>query len=154
MPKIRSAPLQLSFLTPMASPEQVKRYLAYWFQLGKKVKVDNAEAEIFPKSVLQGDRYSPEFEQCWEQILQSDLAKCYLEGSNQTLSQLLQPNWDIYPCARCDMPVPILSVGLQSPDCACADLPLWPDTELPQPRSPIDSRDRLGSIRNRLTQKP
>jgi len=56
----------------MASPEQVKSYLAHWFQLGKKVRTDNAKEEFFPRSVIQGDRYSPEFEQCWEQILQSN----------------------------------------------------------------------------------
>ena len=135
----------------MASPEQVKRYLAHWFQLGKKVKVDDAK-EFLPESILQGDRYSPEFEQCWEQILRSNLEKCYLEGTNQTLSELLQPSWDIDACARCEMPVPILSVGVQPLECPCADLPLWPDTELPQPRSPINSRAWLGNIRDRLAQ--
>ncbi|MBW4661780.1 MAG: hypothetical protein KME15_24180 [Drouetiella hepatica Uher 2000/2452] len=136
----------------MASFEQVKRYLAHWFQLGRKVKIGTAE-ELLPKSVLQGDRYSPEFEQCWAQILQSNLEKCYLEGTNQTLSELLQPTWEINPCARCEMPVPILSVGVQPLECPCADLPLWPDTELPQPRSPIGSRDRLADIRDRLAQR-
>jgi len=135
----------------MASPEQVKSYLAHWFQLGKKVKIDNTKEEFFSNSVIQGDRYSPEFEQCWEQISTSDLGKCYLEGTSQTLSDLLQPTWEINPCARCAMPVPILSVGIQTPACVCADLPLWPDTELPPPRSPMDSRDRLGDIRDRLT---
>jgi len=40
----------------MATKQEVRGYLAYWFQLGKKVITDNGKASFLPKSVLNGDR--------------------------------------------------------------------------------------------------
>ncbi|MCU0534731.1 MAG: hypothetical protein MUD14_12630 [Hydrococcus sp. Prado102] len=133
----------------MASQENVKQYLAYWFQLGKKVVFGNGQEVLLPKSIIEGDRYSKEFESCWQRILASRVT-CYLEGTEQTIEQLLSPMWDIDPCARCGMPVPAIELGIQPNSCPCNDLPNWPNTQLPSPRAPIDSSARLNRIKERL----
>jgi hypothetical protein len=139
----------------MASPDQVKQYLAYWFQLGKKVVVPNSRETLLPQPVLQGDRYSPEFEACWQRLSGPRNQDSYLEGTDQTIGELLTSAWDVNACARCDMPIPVLSLGARSPACPCEDLPSWPNTDLPQPRSPISTSAQLSNIRDRLraTQK-
>ena len=50
----------------MASESEVRKYIAYWFQLGKKVLIRNGSEGLLPKSVNAGDRYSNEFEECWQ----------------------------------------------------------------------------------------
>ncbi|MBE9178351.1 hypothetical protein IQ268_07085 [Oculatella sp. LEGE 06141] len=136
----------------MASEAQVRQYLAYWFQLGKKVVIHDGRETLLPQPVIQGDRYSAEFESCWQRVTASNSGTCYLEGTNQTIDELLSSRWDVSSCARCAMPVPQLNLGTPSLECPCTDLPGWPDTELPQPRSPVDSTDRLNQIRDRLLQ--
>ncbi|MBF2080417.1 MAG: hypothetical protein IGR76_18340 [Synechococcales cyanobacterium T60_A2020_003] len=136
----------------MASPEHVRQYLAYWFQLGKRVLLKNGEESLLPEPVFQGNRYSDSFERCWNYILRSESGDCYLEGTRQTIAELLSPSWDVVSCARCDMPVPMIVLGnaADSVSCPCSDLPSWPDTELPAPRSAVDSTDKLDRIRRRL----
>lgn len=135
----------------MASPAQVKQYLTYWFQLGKKLVVPQAQLKVLPQPVIQGDRYSSEFESYWERIISGEWKNCYLEGTVQTIEQLLLPSWEISACARCSMPVPMLSLGVRDiADCPCFDLPFWPDNELPLPRAPIDTQSQLSLIRDRL----
>lgn len=138
----------------MASEEQVKQYLAYWFQLGKKVAIRNGKETLLPKSVLQSDHYSQDFENCWQLILSPESGDCYLEGTKETIAQLLTPSWDVSPCARCAMPVPVRHVGMPPELCPCNNLPNWPNTELPAPRSPVDSQARLSQIRERLLKSP
>lgn len=141
----------------MASPDQVKRYLAYWFQLGKRLVINNGQEQLLPRPVLWGDRYSPEFEACWQRAIAPGGHNCYLEGTSQTIEELLSGAWEINPCARCEMPVPTLNLGVIAPLCPCADLPFWPDTERPRPREPISSHAQLVQIRDRLlraTQQP
>jgi hypothetical protein len=135
----------------MASQQEVKQYLAYWFQLGKQVLLQKGQEKILPKIVIQGNHYSEEFERCWQQILQSG-NDSYLEGTSQSIEQLLTDNWEVSPCARCDMPVPIIQLGIQSIDCPCNDLPNWPNQELPKPRSPVDSDAHLLKLQERLRQ--
>ncbi|MDP8963689.1 MAG: hypothetical protein M3O33_06825 [Cyanobacteriota bacterium] len=135
----------------MASEQQVKRYLAYWFQLGKKVVIRNGKSALLPQPVIAGDRYSDEFESIWQQILSPDSGECHLEGTPQTIAELLTPKWNIEGCARCEMPVPMIDIGMQPELCPCSDLPTWPNTELPQPREPISSQGRLREIRDRLS---
>jgi hypothetical protein len=132
----------------MASQERVKQYLAYWFQLGKRVILRNGEAFV-PKSVIEGDRYSKEFELCWQQILASKEV-CHIEGTTQTFKELLASNWNVLPCARCGMPVPSIDLGIQPNTCPCHDLDNWPNYELPSPRAPIDNQFQLEKIRERL----
>lgn len=134
----------------MASEQEVKRYLAYWFQLGKKVLIRNGNSAVLPQPVIAGDRYSDDFELIWQEILSTESGDCYLEGTHQTIAELLTPQWDVEPCVRCDMPVPIINVGMPPETCPCYDLPTWPNTELPAPRNAVCSQGRLGEIRDRL----
>jgi hypothetical protein len=134
----------------MASEQEVRQYLAYWFQLGKRVIVNNTQQVIKPTLVIQSGQYSQEFENCWQQLKASDLNESYLEGTEQSIAELLTPAWEMNSCARCAMPVPITSVGVPSLSCPCNDLPTWPNTEVPAPRSPINSQAKLADIRDRL----
>jgi hypothetical protein len=137
----------------MASPTEVKTYLAHWFQLGKKLAWRNGEAELLPQKVIQGDRFSSEFEECWQKIMSVNGQDCYLLGGEATIQELLTPAWTIDQCARCAMPVPMIEMGTQPLDCACSDLENWPNTELPNPRSPVSSQAKLNSISERLKTK-
>lgn len=134
----------------MASEQEVRQYLAYWFQLGKKVFIHNGQDSLLPQPVIQGDRYSQEFEDCWQQLLTPESGDCYLEGTEETVTELLTPGWSVSPCARCSMPVPIRNVGMPPLSCPCNDLSSWPNTEIPAPRSPINSQTQLTEIRERL----
>ena len=135
----------------MASQQQVKQYLAYWFQLGKKVLIRGGQVALLPQPVISGDRYSEQFEAVWQQILSPDSGYCYLEGTNETIAQLLTPAWELNPCARCSMPVPMRSAGMPPEVCPCNDLSDWPNTSVPLPRSPVDSQTHLRDIRDRLS---
>ena len=46
----------------MASEQQVKRYICYWFQLGKRIIMNNGALTLLPQRVIEGERYSQEFE--------------------------------------------------------------------------------------------
>ena len=134
----------------MASTTQVKTYLAHWFQLGKKLIWRNGEETLLPQPVIQGDRFSSQFEESWQKIASIGGKDCYLEGSNETIEDLLSSNWDINGCARCNMPIAILKSGVQPLDCLCSDLDNWPNNELPPPRSLVNNQLQLGKIRARL----
>jgi hypothetical protein len=134
----------------MASNNEVRKYIAYWFQLGKKVLIRNGSAALLPKSVIAGDRYSNEFENCWQKIISPDSADCYLQGTNETIAELLTPAWEISPCARCAMPVVFSQNAMPPESCPCHDLPNWPNPEMPQPRSPVSTKSQLSGIRDRL----
>lgn len=134
----------------MASEAQVKRYLAYWFQLGKKVVINNGRETLLPQPVNLGANYSPQFEQCWEQVTSKESGDCYLEGTQEAIAELLTPAWDISACSRCAMPIPTKDVGMPPLLCPCNDLPTWPNTELPLPRDPVNSQSRLNQLQQRL----
>ena len=134
----------------MASQQQVREYLAYWFQLGKKIVLRNEIVPRLPSPVIQGAQYSQEFEACWRYILTIDGKDCYLEGTDHTIEELLSPTWELEDCARCEMPIPLATSGMPAQVCPCHDLPLWPNDELPGPRSPVSDLSRLTEIRNRL----
>lgn len=133
----------------MATKEEVKRYLAYWFQLGKKVVITNEGTHLLPQPIFQGDRYSPEFEACWQIILSSS-DESHLDGTQETIAELLTPQWDMVGCSRCAMPIPLRNVGMPPVSCPCVNLPGWPNNELPGPRCPINNQEQLRAIRNRL----
>ena len=137
----------------MASQENVKRYLACWFQLGKKLILDRGQEVTFTGSVVNGDRYSPEFEACWQEIMAHEGKNYYVEGTEHTLDVLLSPAWEIFSCSRCNMPVPKRELGVQDPSCPCVDLPSWPNLELPIPRAPIANKPHMQSIKSRLLSK-
>jgi hypothetical protein len=136
----------------MASEQDVKQYLAYWFQLGKGVVMPGEREVVLPSSVLCGNRYSPEFEALWQHLRSRPLGESYLQGTHQTIAELLDVRWEISPCARCSMLVPMPYVGIPTVECPCADMPTWPNTELPMPRLPMNDYERLGTIRDRLRQ--
>ncbi|MBD2580599.1 hypothetical protein [Oscillatoria sp. FACHB-1406] len=129
---------------------EVKRYLACWFQLGKKVVSEQQQTPLFPQPIFREGNYSPEFESCWHAILSSKKNDFYLEGTDCSVKDLLTPAWEIIPCARCEMPIALKTGKVASPLCPCSDLMHWPNTELPKPRSPVDSQEHLQRIRNRL----
>ncbi|WP_071515918.1 hypothetical protein [Geitlerinema sp. PCC 9228] len=137
----------------MAAQDTVKKYLAYWFQLGKRVFLHNGREAICPSSVIRGDRYSQEFEQCWQYILSPESGDCYLEATEETIDELLSSAWEIVRCARCTMPVPMPTRGMSPAACPCSDLPEWPNTEVPFPREPVSTQQRLQRIRDRLQQE-
>jgi hypothetical protein len=134
----------------MASFTEVKEYLAHWFQLGKKVYIDNGDTELLPQHIFHNMDYSAEFERCWELILADQSGNCYLEGTSQTIAQLLTPSWDLVDCARCNMPIPLPVAGIPAENCSCEDLPNWPNHDLPSPISPIAVRSKLIDLQNRL----
>lgn len=110
----------------------------------------NGQQAVKVNSVIAGDRYSDEFEACWQRVSTPDAGDCYLEGTSQTIAELLSPQWEVNPCARCSMPVPFKTLGIASLECTCNDLSGWPDTEKPAPRSPVDTQTQLQKIRDRL----
>jgi len=132
----------------MASEQQVKQYLGYWFQLGKKIILSKGGV-IATQNVVQGDRYSQDFEKIWQQILDNQ-TQAYLEGTASTIEELLSPQWVIMPCARCELPVPMIDLGFKDDNCPCADLDNWPNNQLPSPRIPMGTQQRLDEIRQRL----
>ena len=135
----------------MASPQDVKQYLAYWFQLGKRVVFANDKANL-PSPIYQGSQYSPAFEACWQSIMANGGQTAHLEGTDQTIAELLDSSWDLMSCARCEMPIPVPTMGCSVNLCPCNDLPTWPNDQVPKPRAAVDSRDRLAAIRQRLAQ--
>lgn len=136
----------------MASEQQVKRYLAYWFLLGKKVIIPRQDQAISPNLVYDGANYSSEFEQCWQTITAPRHVDSYLEGTDQTIQDLLSSKCDITECAKCKMPVPIITLGIQNLGCPCYDLPSWPNDQLPTPKAPHNNQAQLLRIRQRLAQ--
>lgn len=134
----------------MASENHVRQYLAYWFQLGKKVLIRNGEEALQPKPVFNGNQYSEQFEECWQKIISPSSGDCYLQGTNETIAQLLTPAWELMKCARCAMPIPMATKGMPPEACPCCDLPSWPNSEIPKPREAVNSQNHLNSIRNRL----
>ncbi|MEM0980783.1 MAG: hypothetical protein AAGH78_10970 [Cyanobacteria bacterium P01_H01_bin.58] len=134
----------------MASVNEVRTYLAYWFQLGKPVIFHRQQSECLPNPIFQGNRFSTAFEQCWQRIL-NDAANCHLRGTNQTVADLLAADWDIVGCARCDMPIPMPIDAVSGSPCPCYDLPSWPNDEMPQPRMAVDTHNHLSRLRDRLT---
>jgi hypothetical protein len=133
----------------MASVQHVQEYLAFWFQLGKGVVLPRQSITLLPEPIFCNGAYSPEFEACWQRLY-LDAQEAYLEGTVETIAELLSPTWEISACARCAMPVPMISLGVTEPGCPCNDLPSWPNTELPKPRAAVDSRQQLATIRDRL----
>lgn len=134
----------------MASQQEVKQYLAYWFLVGKKVYVNNGQVVRQPQSVLERDRFSREFEACWQEILSPESSHCYLQGTEQTVEELLSDQWEVEPCTRCQMPIPLKNSGVKTGACPCIDLDNWPNEDLPLPHLPVDNQKHLSAMASRL----
>ena len=134
--------------TGMATTTEVKDYIAQWMQLGKKIILN--DRPIGTTEVLHHDHYSAEFEQMWAQAAAAP-SKAYLDGTDQSIANLLDPKWDMSNCVRCGMLAPCIEVGpRETAVCPCADLELWPDLETVTPRSPVSSDVRLHQIHDRI----
>ncbi|MDB9527292.1 hypothetical protein PN498_14930 [Oscillatoria sp. CS-180] len=134
----------------MASVQKVQSYLAYWFQLGKPVVFEKTQATRLPSPVFRGADFSNSFEQCWQAIMQTP-DTCYLKGTDESIADLLSDEWDVNSCARCSMPLPEIVRGIKHSPCPCADLPSWPNTDIPEPRAGVDTTQHLDEIRQRLS---
>lgn len=139
----------------MAEPLDVKSYLACWFQLGKAVIVSKPEGtrRIQPQRVLTLDGLSEAFEACWQGIV-AEPDHCYLEDTDETIADLLSDRWQLDPCSRCGLPVPLpLFASPASGPCPCAALDHWPNDQTIPPRMPTESSpmERFDQIRQRLS---
>jgi hypothetical protein len=83
----------------------------------------------------------------------ADSAECHLSGTSETIANLLSDEWEIVGCARCPMPLPMPIRGVKLSPCPCADLPLWPNAEIPQPRTGVCTTHHLNHLRQRLDER-
>lgn len=134
----------------MASQTEVREFLAHWFQLGKPVVLAENRGVCLPSPIFQGGKYSQSFEDCWHRIMATSGQDCYLDGTTESIAEMLSPGWDIIACARCAMPIAIPTAGTMTNLCPCNDLPTWPNTEVPMPRTAVDNQDQLRAIQQRL----
>ena len=136
----------------MATQHHVKHYLAHWLQLGKAIVKDGGEILYRPQKIIEGDRFSDDFEQCWAKIQRTGGKHCHLEGTDITIDQLLSPKWEIGACARCSMRVPTPTVVYSGLICPCNDLNGWPNDDVPRPRLPQNNKQHLQRVAARLAQ--
>ncbi|PSB01280.1 hypothetical protein [Merismopedia glauca] len=136
----------------MASEQQVKQYIASWLQLGRKILVNDSRGilTLSAKKVVEGDRYTQEFESIWQQVSLLNSHNSYLEGTTETIAQLIAPAWEIVPCSLCNMLVATPQVVTQISSCPCHDLPNWPNNNIPVPTGAINSQVGLQEICHRL----
>ncbi|MEM1252059.1 MAG: hypothetical protein AAGI69_06465 [Cyanobacteria bacterium P01_H01_bin.21] len=138
----------------MASPREVQNYLAYWFQLGKSVHISNGRTTERPTPVLEGHQFSRAFQNCWQDIMAVGGRDCYLDGTTETIEQLLSSRWEITSCARCSIPVAMSNVMPVAQLCPCGDIDTWPNDDLPAPHMPINNSKHFNRLKTRLSQHP
>ncbi|MEM9265902.1 MAG: hypothetical protein AAGA46_10305 [Cyanobacteria bacterium P01_F01_bin.13] len=138
----------------MASPQEVQNYLAYWFQLGKPVHINNGKITQRPIPVLEGDQFSRAFQECWQTIMAVGGRDCYLDGAQETIEQLLSPQWEIIGCARCEIPTVMSTIMPVARLCDCGDIDTWPNDELPAPHMPINNKKHFSKLKTRLSEHP
>ncbi|MBE9070613.1 hypothetical protein IQ260_28645 [Leptolyngbya cf. ectocarpi LEGE 11479] len=134
----------------MASQQEVQHYLAYWFQLGKPIHIKNGRLTQRPIPVLEGNQFSRAFKDCWKTIMAIGGRDCYLDGTQETVEQLLSPQWEIADCARCSIPVAMQTVMPVAQLCACGDIDHWPNNELPAPHMPVNNNTHFSRLKARL----
>ena len=138
----------------MASSREVQDYLAYWFQLGKSVHIKNGRSIQRPVPVLEGHQFSRAFQDCWRAIMAVEGRDCYLEGTQETIEQLLSPQWEITSCARCSIPTAMSAVMPVAQLCPCGDIDTWPNDELPAPHMPVNNNRHFSRLKTRLNEHP
>ncbi|PSN17610.1 hypothetical protein C7271_16820 [filamentous cyanobacterium CCP5] len=134
----------------MASPQQVREYLAHWFQLGKPIVFGHDNSERLPTPIFNQGRYSQAFESCWQQVLDRCGEGCYVKGTTVTVAMMLTASWEIGQCPRCPMPIVMPTMGIKNDLCPCHDIPTWPNSELPAPRLGVDDGAHLANLQTRL----
>ena len=140
----------------MATTAEVRHYLATWFQMGKGIQLSQPSGLTLlrPASVLgEVKAYSTEFETCWQQI-SAHTDQCYLEGTCETVANLLTGSWAIENCGRCQLPIAMQARGSRQPDsCPCADVMELPNLETLPPRpnpAQFGIRNSLRGLHHRL----
>ncbi len=137
----------------MASRTLVKNYLAQWMQMGKTVSLTTQGKEVSIWKILQGEKYSPLFNQLWDEISTTSADEAYLTGTDQTISDLLSNHWEIIACARCNLLLPSIDMGPRVPVCCpCDDLPNHPNLDLVMPHLPVKLVEHLDELCDRLAQ--
>jgi hypothetical protein len=138
----------------MASRTLVKNYVAQWMQMGKTVSLSTQGEQVRIYKILQGEKYSPSFNQLWDEISTTKAQEAYLSGTDQTVSELLSNKWEIVACARCNLLVPSIDIGPRVPVCCpCSDLPTHPNLDLVAPHRPVTLASHLDDLCDRLSQK-
>jgi hypothetical protein len=138
----------------MASRTLVKNYVAQWMQMGKAVSLSTQGEQVRIYKILQGEKYSPSFNQLWDEISTTKAQEAYLSGTDQTVSDLLSNKWEIVACARCNLLVPSIDIGPRFPVCCpCSDLPTHPNLDLVAPHRPVTLASHLDDLCDRLSQK-
>jgi hypothetical protein len=136
----------------MSNYDAVKKYFAQWLQMGKKVFIQSQNKLVGVSCVVRGESYTNEFEQLWAEISDPRSGDVYLDGTNESIQELLSPKWEVVSCARCEMPIPI-GMGPQAAQiCPCNDLGCYPNLEAIAPREPVITAKHLSSIMSRLKQ--
>ncbi len=135
----------------MASQQDVQHYLAYWFQLGKPVHINNGRLTQRPVPVLEGEHFSRAFQDCWKTIMAIGGRDCYLDGAKETIEELLSSQWEITDCARCSIPIAMQAVMPVAQLCPCGDIDTWPNDQLPAPHMPINNNVHFEKLKTRLT---
>ncbi|GAB4210963.1 MAG: hypothetical protein OHK0012_02530 [Synechococcales cyanobacterium] len=137
----------------MASPAAVRQYLSCWWQLGKSV-IDHSPQGTFPlvpALLLTPEGMSVHFESLCDQILEEP-ERYHLSGTDETIADLLSERWELLPCARCQLPIPIKCIGPQQSPCPCSDSAIWPNPATLPPRliSSHGLRQRITAIGDRI----
>ncbi len=136
----------------MSNYDAVKKYFAQWLQMGKKVFMKNQNKLVGMNCVVRGESYTNEFEQLWAEISDPRSGDVYLEGTDESVQELLSPKWEVIACARCAMPVPIGMGPQVAQICPCDDLGCSPNLEAIAPREPVITAKHLTRIMSRLKQ--
>jgi hypothetical protein len=87
----------------MASRTFVKNYIAQWMQMGKSVSLSTQGEQVSIYKILDGEEYSSSFNQLWDEISTTKADQAYLDGTDQTINDLLSDRWEIIGCARCSL---------------------------------------------------
>ncbi len=138
----------------MASRTLVKNYLAQWMQMGKSISLSTEYKQVSIHNILHGEKYSPLFNQLWDEISTTKANEAYLSGTDQTISDLLSNQWEIIACARCNLLTPTIDMGPRTPVCCpCDDLPNHPNLDLVSPHIPVKLVTHLDALCDRLDLK-
>ncbi|MFQ3613021.1 MAG: hypothetical protein SNJ68_04785 [Cyanobacteriota bacterium] len=134
----------------MAAPNQVKAYVACWLQLGKVVLCNHPAGIdcLRPEPLLSLGSLSQEFQLSWHRM-SMDPWHCHLEGTHESLGQLLSPAWEISPCSRCGLPVPLPATPATAiGPCPCSDLKGWPNPATVPPRVQDEQFSQVATLRS------
>jgi hypothetical protein len=135
----------------MANSNVVKDYFAQWMQVGKKVLTQSDNKSVSISKVIDGEKYAQEFELLWTEISTNKAQEAYLEGTNETIQELLSDKWELVECPRCSLPSACIDLGVrETKACPCDTMKLWPNLDTIAPRKPIKTAKYLNNICDRL----